>query len=214
MGFNAKLDEQLFRESDVANLEDWQKYVVLMFDEMKVKEDLVYDKRTGELIGFVNLGDINDHLQHFEQTLSSDISDQPNLASSMLVFMVKGIFTRLEFPYAHFPCSSLTAEFLYPIVWNAIRRLEALGLKVLVLTCDGAGPNCKFFRLHKAREDAQRKTRKGKRKIRKAQQESRGVEVQGEAQQENCGENERKDKEKLQDTKSLQRRRTVDILCI
>ena len=100
VGFNAKLDEQLFRESNVANLEDWQKYVVLMFDEMKVKEDLVYDKRTGELIGFVNLGDINDHLQHFEQTLSSDISDQPNLASSMLVFMVKGIFTRLEFPYA------------------------------------------------------------------------------------------------------------------
>ena len=75
-----------------------QTYIVLMFDEMKVKEDLVYDKRTGELIGFVNLGDINDHLQHFEQTLSSDISDQPNLASSML-----------EFPYAHFPCSSLTA---------------------------------------------------------------------------------------------------------
>ena len=145
VGFNAKLDEQLFRESDVANLEDWQKYVVLMFDEMKVKEDLVYDKRTGELIGFVNLGDINDHLQHFEQTLSSDISDQPNLASSMLVFMVKGIFTRLEFLYAHFPCSSLTAEFLYPIVWDAIQRLEALGLKVLVLMCDGAGPNWKFF---------------------------------------------------------------------
>ena len=76
VGFNAKLDEQLFRESDVANLEDWQKYIVLMFDEMKVKEDLVYDMRTGELIGFVNFGDINDHLQHFEQTLSSDISNQ------------------------------------------------------------------------------------------------------------------------------------------
>ena len=145
VGFNAKLDEQLFRESDVANLEDWQKYVVLMFDEMKVKEDLVYDKRTGELIGFVNLGDINDHLQHFEQTLSSDISDQPNLASSMLVFMVKGIFTRLEFPYAHFPCSSLTAEFLYPIVWDAIRRLEALGLKVLVLRVMAQDQIASFF---------------------------------------------------------------------
>ena len=71
---------------------------------------------------------------------------------------------------------------------------------MLVLTCDGAGPNRKFFQLHKAREDAQHKTtRKGKRKIRKAQQESRGVEVQGEAQQENCGENERKDKEKVQE---------------
>lgn len=54
-----------------------------------------------------------------------------------------------------------------------------------------AGPNRKFFQLHKARKDAQRKTRKGKRKICKVQQESRGVEVQGEAQQENCVENER-----------------------
>ena len=93
----------------------------------------------------------------------------------------------------------MTSEFLYPIVWDAIRRLEALGLKVLVLTFDGAGPNRKFFRLNKAREDAQRKTRKGKCKIRKAQQESRGVEVRGEAQQENCGKNECKGKEKVQE---------------
>ena len=49
VGFEAKLDEQLLSESDVNNLEDWQKHVVLIFDEMKIKEDLVYDKRTGEL---------------------------------------------------------------------------------------------------------------------------------------------------------------------
>ena len=154
VGFQATLDEQVLRKADVNNLEEWQKHVVLMFDEMKIKEDLIYDKRSGELTGFVNLGDINNHLQYFEQMLSSDVY-QPSLASSMLVFMVKGIFTKLEFPYAHFPCTSLTAELLYPIVWDAVRRLEALGLKVLILTCDGAGPNRKFFRLHKGREEVQ-----------------------------------------------------------
>ena len=172
MGFQAKLDEQLLKESDVNNLEEWQKHVVLMFDEMKIKEDLVCDKRTGELTGFVNLGDINDHLQHFEQVLSSDTSAQPSLASSMFVFMVKGIFTKLEFPYAHFPCTNLTAEVLYPIVWDAVRRLEALGLKVLVLTCDGAGPNRKFYRLHKGREEVKRKSQQHGRGV---PQEGRGV---------------------------------------
>ena len=186
VGFQAKLDEQLLRESDVNNLEDWQKYVVLMFDEMKIREDLVYDKRTGELTGFVNLGDINEHLQHFEQIISNDVSDQPNLASSMLVFMVKGIFTKLEFPYAHFPCASLSAEFLYPIVWDAIQRVEALGLKVLVLTCDGAGPNRKFFRLHKDKDVRHKAQRKGR----------------GKVQQDGCRE-EKREGEKVQQTPTV-----------
>ena len=101
----------------------------------------------------------------------------------MLVFMVKGIFTRLEFLYAHFPCTSLTAEFLYPIVWDAIRH-EALGLKVLVLTCDGAGPNRKFFRLHKDREEVQRKAQEEVRKeVQEGVQRKYQEEVQEEVQQ-------------------------------
>ena len=34
-----------------------QRFVVISFDEMKIKEDLVFDKHTGDLIGFVDLGD-------------------------------------------------------------------------------------------------------------------------------------------------------------
>ena len=30
-------------------------YVTILFDEMKVQEGLVWDKHTGELIGFVDL---------------------------------------------------------------------------------------------------------------------------------------------------------------
>jgi len=36
---------------------DVQRYVVLLFDEMKIKSSLVFDKVTGELIGYVDLGD-------------------------------------------------------------------------------------------------------------------------------------------------------------
>ena len=31
-------------------------------DEVHIKDDLVYDKHTWQVIGFQNLGDINDHL--------------------------------------------------------------------------------------------------------------------------------------------------------
>jgi hypothetical protein len=31
----------------------------ILVHEMKVKEDLVWDKHTGELVGFVDLGDVN-----------------------------------------------------------------------------------------------------------------------------------------------------------
>lgn len=31
-------------------------------DEMHVKEDLVYNKHTGDLVGFMNLGEMNTHL--------------------------------------------------------------------------------------------------------------------------------------------------------
>ena len=39
-------------------------------DEVHIKEDLVYDKHEGTLIGFVNLGDTNNHLLQFEAACS------------------------------------------------------------------------------------------------------------------------------------------------
>ena len=37
---------------------DVQRYVVLMFDKMKIMSNLVFNKITGELIGFTDLGDL------------------------------------------------------------------------------------------------------------------------------------------------------------
>ena len=56
-------------------------------------------------------------LEAFEKQLA--------MATSMLVFMVRGLFTDINFPYAQFPCSSLNAStILYPIVWDVVRHLE------------------------------------------------------------------------------------------
>ena len=72
----------------------------------------------------------------------------------MLTFMVRGIFTKLEFPYAQFPTRGVTAYKLFPIVWDAVRNSEECGLKVMVITCDGESPNRKFFKMHKAAKTA------------------------------------------------------------
>ena len=38
---------------------------------------------------------------------------------------------------------------LYNLVWTAIRRLEEIGLHVVVIVSDGASNNRVFFKLHK-----------------------------------------------------------------
>ena len=53
VGFQSVVNEQLIMEADVK--EEKEKYVVLVFDEMKTREDLVFDKHSCELVGFVNL---------------------------------------------------------------------------------------------------------------------------------------------------------------
>ena len=73
----------------------------------------------------------------------------------MLVFMVRGLFLKLEFPYAQFPCDSLAGEQLFPIVWGCVERLEACGFKVIALTADGASCNRKFFKMHQSENETE-----------------------------------------------------------
>ena len=105
-------------------------------DKVHIKDDLIYDKHSRALVGFVNLGDTNNHLLKFESSLSSD-DHMPSLANSMLVLMVRGLFSKLTFPYAQFACCKLSSDLLVDPVWEAVSRLERQGFHVLSLTCDG-----------------------------------------------------------------------------
>ena len=103
----------------------------------------------GAIIGFTNLGDINTHLQAFEHSLQGTITSQKiPLANSMLVPLVRGLFSRLKFPYVQLPCIALSGDQLYEPFWEAVSRLELCGLKVLALTCDGLAANRKLFKIH------------------------------------------------------------------
>ena len=114
---------------------------------MYIKEELVYDKHEGGLIGFVNLWEVKNQLFEFEEALSQENTRRP-LASTMLVVMVRGHFQKLNYPYAQFACANLSGDQLLDPVWQAVSRLERLGFFVLALTCDGASPNWRLWKLH------------------------------------------------------------------
>ena len=89
IGIQPEVTQQFLTAIKYDTLEDHQKNVSVIFDEMKVKEDLVYNKHQYKVVGFGDVGAINNTLQMYEQTLTDPHqSMQPVIAKHMLVFMV------------------------------------------------------------------------------------------------------------------------------
>ncbi|XP_060571179.1 uncharacterized protein LOC132729426 [Ruditapes philippinarum] len=152
-GFSPEVFQMLKNEATKNGMykEEWKLWVGLLFDEIHVKADLVYDKHSGELVGYVDLDSVGNQILQMQHQLEQS---HQNLAKSMLVLMVRGLCGNLTFPLAGFATDSIKADFLYPIVWKTILYLERfVKLKVLCVTCDGASPNRKFFNLHKGDDD-------------------------------------------------------------
>ena len=119
----------------------------LFGDKIHIKEDLVKDKVSGELIGFVNVGDIANHLQDLEQQLQSSKESTPTLATTVFVFMVRTLFIKLNFPYATFPAKSTSADQLLPLYLEAVFLLERNGFRVVGTTLDGYSANRRLINL-------------------------------------------------------------------
>ena len=145
-GFQPEILEELKTETN--DYFDVQRYIVLLFDEMKVQANLVLNKVTGEIAGFTDLGDPDVNFATLEK-----VND---IASHVLVFMVRGVCTELKFGLANFATTSVTAHQLIPLFWEAVCLLEiTCNLWVIATTADGASPNRRFFRLNKALGDVQ-----------------------------------------------------------
>ena len=100
-----------------------ERFVTILIDEKKIQEDLIWDKYTGELIGFVDLGDGD---------VNAATLDKPNeLATHVLVFMVKSIVNPLSTSLATFATTAVSSFQLMPIFWTAISYLEKINLKVI-----------------------------------------------------------------------------------
>ena len=138
-GFNHEVIEEL-KELTNKHYPN-QKFVVLSFDEMKIKEDLVFDKYTGELVGFTDLGD--DDLNF------ACLENMDTVAKHVLAFHLRGVSSNLKFCLAHFPTNCIKGFQIMPLFWEAVAILElSCGLKVIAAVSDGASPNRTFFSMH------------------------------------------------------------------
>ena len=106
---------------------------------MKIKANLDFDKHSGELIGYLDLGDPEKNLATFEE--------QNNLlATHALVFYIRRIATNLKYSFAHFATNGVTSGQLKPLFWEAAAILElSCNLWVIAVTSDGAFPNRHFL---------------------------------------------------------------------
>lgn len=134
-GFNPQVIEELKEQAN--KLPEDQRFVALLHDEMSVKEDLVWDSKTGELVGFVNLN------QWQEQP------DSRGIASHILVFYVVGINSSLKYSMGYFGTKTATSDEIYPLFWEAVGILECTcQLKVISSTSDKASTNQRFYQMH------------------------------------------------------------------
>ena len=108
-----------------------ERMIILLLDEMYIREDLVYNKHSGQLVGYINMGDINNHLLLFEkQVTEGDVLQMPTLAKTMMVFMIKSLLSGFRFPYLLLPCASVSGDLLFKPFWDSVFRLERMDLKV------------------------------------------------------------------------------------
>ena len=127
-GFSSKVDQMVIDAFELKSCPERDKCAIILIDEMHIRQDLVFDRSSGKMIGFANLGEINNHLIDFEQDVNN--KEAPKFAKSMLVFMVRGLFNKQQFAYARFPAVDLSGDLLYEPFWEAVGRLENCGLKV------------------------------------------------------------------------------------
>ena len=80
-GFNKNIINEL--KNKIKNFSDNEKFFVILMDEMKIQSNLVWDKHTGELIGYVDSGDTELNYTTMEKT--------DNIATHILAFLICSI---------------------------------------------------------------------------------------------------------------------------
>ncbi|KAJ8714306.1 hypothetical protein PYW08_007926 [Mythimna loreyi] len=103
-------------------------YCALVFDELKIKLHPEWDPRTKRYFGYVDHG--------FES-----ISDNSDIATDALVFLVVGINKIFRVPIGYFLVKSTTAAQKARLVSEALSLVHETGVEIKSLTCDGVKAN-------------------------------------------------------------------------
>ena len=86
----------------------------------------------------------------FQEKLEREQSEdklERELALHVIVYMIRGIFSNVSYPFAFFASTGFRASQLYPCTTDATKVLTCLGFHVRAYVSDGAGPNRKFYEI-------------------------------------------------------------------
>jgi len=111
-----------------------------------VRERLsIFNKYTGELVGYADLEQFTWQLWTANRCMDQKQPLELWENVYMLVFMVRGVFTPLKFPYVQFPAANTQEADIFPLNRLAIKHLTRLGLVMATIICDGASDNRRMF---------------------------------------------------------------------
>ena len=111
----------------------------LFFDEVKIKEGLVFNPSTFELVGFTDLDDDEIELPSIGQLKESDSKPENKLATHVLQFY---------FPCAFFLTRGVTAQKLNRLFWQGVSILHGFNFTIMLACCDGAPENRAFMNMN------------------------------------------------------------------
>ena len=108
-----------------STLENKEKYISIMMDEIHIKQFLDY--KSGDVVGIAH--------------------DSTELASSAYVFMLQSLFSKYKDVVHILPVKKITGETLHSILKSIILGLENIGFKVVVVVSDNNSINRKRMNL-------------------------------------------------------------------
>jgi len=117
----------------------------LIFYEVYISHGLVFNRRTRELVGYINLDAVQTAMVDLEKEIYEDLDDVPPLATKMLTYMIKSLTSSAKFVVASYTVHTLLADDLFSKTWDTVGQLEKIGAKILVFVGDGSMVNSKFF---------------------------------------------------------------------
>ena len=94
-------------QAKVSSFTSIQQYVAVVINEMKIQSNLVFDKVSRELIGFIDLGD--------PMTNFATLTNEDLIATHALAFLARGLCTGLKHVIAHFFTGNVSLFQIMPL---------------------------------------------------------------------------------------------------
>jgi hypothetical protein len=130
-GLDTKLIEQLSEKAKSMN--DKEKEVVLLMDEISLKKDLKINWTLDEIEGYEDLG---------------TLGKCNKIGNSALVFYLRGLYYKWKFPFCYYiSAGPIVKEKLKQIVEGVIEKLLSISIKPRAIVCDQGSNNRGAFAL-------------------------------------------------------------------